>query len=787
MNGDESGHRRDDRATKASGAASEYPTIPTPVSPNDTTTPGVSSYDPVDLSAIHIPGYTIEEEIHRGGQGVVYRARQHSTDRQVAIKVMREGPFAGHADYARFDREVRILAQLQHPNIVAIHDTGVAAGCHYFVMNYIQGHPLDRYLAQHPGSNEQRLALFADICAAVHEAHRLGIVHRDLKPGNVRIDLRGTPYILDFGLARVAEDVDGPAVTQTGQFLGSLPWATPEQADGRLDAIGPHTDVYALGVMLYQILAGAFPYDVQGRLQDVLSRIIHAEPASLRSRARDVSVDVETIVRKCLAKEPDRRYADAGALAADIRRYLAGEPINARRDSAVYVARKRATSFVRHNPLLATVFAIVAATVLTLTAGIPLVYVWTPTNALFARAALNWLPPAPLSTIADVRVIALTDDTDIAAVAAATGVARDCLRDDVRCFRVVHGELMNRLAAAPPAAVAWDVRFGSDSPHDDAFIAGVRTLQAVNCPVIVAAKRWTLSAEGMPDIGPRIAAATRWGCTAAQLQPAQWRVPLALQRGVGDPRPSLAIATLAAARRPAWQPSVRLQADTESLTLLYWRPSRQDPRAKAWSPEDDHVQISAARHERQVRPAFGILPGDLVAHYILPRLPPAAELDRITSDYAAVLTWSDAQVRDAFADRIVIVGDARNGRGRFAAPDGRQLWSTYAHAATIDWLGKLTVQIPRGRTVVFSIVVCAVLGATIGAVWPRSPTARMLSYLIAAIALIAACLIAARLLYVVHNPALLLLALVVSSELNARVRATSRPYALSLRTAQEGE
>ena len=203
-----------------------------------------------------LPGYEVLHEEHRGGQGVVYRATQERTHRDVAIKLIREGPFHGPADRARFEREVRILGRLRHPNIVTIHDSGTVAGCHYFVMDYIEGHPLDTYLSSRSLSVKQILRLFWKICDAVNAAHLHGITHRDLKPSNIRIDKQGEPHILDFGLAKVASEEMGDAsqwrnVTMTGQFVGSVPWASPEQADGPTDRIDLRTDVYSLGVLLF--------------------------------------------------------------------------------------------------------------------------------------------------------------------------------------------------------------------------------------------------------------------------------------------------------------------------------------------------------------------------------------------------------------------------------------------------------------------------------------------------------------------------------------------------------
>lgn len=308
-----------------------------------------------------LPGYEILDEIHRGGQGVVYRALQKATRRQVAIKVMREGPFAGWRDRARFEREVQVLGALNHPSIVTIHESGTAAGCHFFVMDYIAGSPLDVWLSSGPRSVEQILRLFVRICDAVNEAHIKGIIHRDLKPGNIRIDDEGRPHILDFGLAKVAaheeQDEKAAGMTRVGQFVGSLPWTSPEQAQGTLEHVDTRTDVYALGVILYQMLTGTFPYEVVGPMRDVLNRIVTAEPIRPSSIRKEIDRDVEAIVLQCLRKEPQRRYQTAGELGRDIERYLNGEPVAARSDSGLYVLAKTLRRY-RVPVAVATAFAL---------------------------------------------------------------------------------------------------------------------------------------------------------------------------------------------------------------------------------------------------------------------------------------------------------------------------------------------------------------------------------------------------------------------------------------------
>lgn len=315
-----------------------------------------------------VPGLHLIREAHRGGQGVVYEAIQQSTGQKVAVKVLREGLFASPRERARFEREAAALARFDHPGIVPIRDRGRTANHDYLVMRFVDGAPLDQWLAtqgllpgpDREGSGEtrglprlasgrarlERIArVFIDICDAVHAAHQRGVIHRDLKPGNILVDSAGRPHVLDFGLAKLADEADEPQdatriATQTGHFVGSLPWASPEQAAGAHADIDVRTDVYALGVMLFHALTGRFPYDVSGSIRAVLENILTAQPPRPASLVRGLESDLETIVLKSLAKEKSRRYDSVAALGRDLRHFLAREPIEARRDSLWYVLRK---------------------------------------------------------------------------------------------------------------------------------------------------------------------------------------------------------------------------------------------------------------------------------------------------------------------------------------------------------------------------------------------------------------------------------------------------------------
>ena len=287
-----------------------------------------------------IPGYELLEELHRGGQGIVYRALQKSTRRVVAFKrLAAEGP-ASYRAQLRFEREVELACRLRHPGIVTLFDSGVAGGVPYYAMELVDGCTLDRFLERHRPPLRGRLELFGRIAEAVTYAHRRGVIHRDLKPANILVDGRGQPRVLDFGVARaVGPDAPAgggpPAVTLTGEFTGTLAYASPEQVHGEPAGLDTRTDVYSLGVVLYEMVTGHLPYDVTGGMSAAVASVTEAEPAE-----PGVDSDLRTVLLTALEKDPGRRYSSCEALARDVAHYLAHEPIEARRRTAWYELRK---------------------------------------------------------------------------------------------------------------------------------------------------------------------------------------------------------------------------------------------------------------------------------------------------------------------------------------------------------------------------------------------------------------------------------------------------------------
>ena len=303
--------------------------------------------------------YRILRLLGEGGMGAVYEAEQDQPRRTVALKVIKPG-HASPELLRRFEQESQALGRLQHPGIAQIYEAGAADTAFgrqpWFAMELIHGQTLRVWAEAHRPNTRQRLEIIAKICEAVHHAHQRGLIHRDLKPGNILVDDTGQPKILDFGVARVT-DSDAQATLQTdmGQLVGTLAYMSPEQVLGDPLELDTRSDVYALGVILYELLAGGLPYKLDQKLHRALQTIREEDPTPLSSIDRVYRGDVETIVAKALEKDKLRRYASAVELAADIRRYLGDEPIVARPASVSYQLQKFTQ---RHKALAASVAAV---------------------------------------------------------------------------------------------------------------------------------------------------------------------------------------------------------------------------------------------------------------------------------------------------------------------------------------------------------------------------------------------------------------------------------------------
>jgi serine/threonine-protein kinase len=320
--------------------------------------PGLQSAAP---PAGPIPGYQVLEELGRGGMGIVYKARQLSLDRLVALKMILPEAPAGDAEIARFRSEAQTVACLQHPNVVQIYEVGELDGRPFLSLEYVDGGTLAQK-AGRPWPVRQAAQVVEALARGVHAAHRRGVVHRDLKPSNILLTSDGTPKVTDFGIAKRL--AGGLGHTRAGAILGTPCYMAPEQAIGRTDEIGPHTDVWALGAILYELLTGRPPFMAESAI-DILQKVKFEEPVAPGRLRFQLPRSLETICLTCLHKDSARRYASALALADDLQAFLEGRPIAARPPGTL----ERAAAWVQRRPTVAALAAVGGAAAVGLGAG----------------------------------------------------------------------------------------------------------------------------------------------------------------------------------------------------------------------------------------------------------------------------------------------------------------------------------------------------------------------------------------------------------------------------------
>jgi WD40 repeat protein/predicted Ser/Thr protein kinase len=342
-----------DRAAGPGRAPDETVTLPHAPDP-DATVGGTVTAGPLG-TVRYVGDYELLAEIARGGMGVVYRARQVSLNRPVAVKMILAGELASAAEVKRFRAEAEAAAALDHPNILPIYEIGEHEGRPYFSMKLVDGPGFGAVLrSTTPGGDRRAIELLAAVCRAVHFAHQRGVLHRDLKPSNVLIDKDGTPYVTDFGLAKRTDTADD--LTRTGAVLGTPGYIAPEQARGEKN-VSTAADVYSLGAVLYEVLTGRPPFAAGGVLE-TLVQVRDREPDHPRAVNPAADPDLSVVALKCLEKEPGKRYESAATLADELGRWLRGEPITARPAGTA----ERAAKWVRRNPAVAALSAAVLAT-----------------------------------------------------------------------------------------------------------------------------------------------------------------------------------------------------------------------------------------------------------------------------------------------------------------------------------------------------------------------------------------------------------------------------------------
>jgi WD40 repeat protein len=529
------------------------------------TRPGASGSAPQllpDPALPAVPGYELLGELGRGAMGVVYQARHTTLNRVVAVKMILNSA-GGRGDRLRFMAEAEAMAAIRHPNVVQVYECGETGGLPYMVLEYLPGGTLaaDLGTGQRPPDTTRAavradVALLAAVARGVAAAHAINIVHRDLKPGNILFDAADEPKVTDFGLAKVGGSSE---LTQTNAVMGTPSYMSPEQAAGQAKYVGPPTDVWALGVILYEMLTGTLPFSTKGDdVWAVLAKVVGGPPVPPRQRVPTVPRDLELICLTCLAQEPRDRYPTAAELADDLDRYLRGEPLSVRPAGAA----ERALRWARRNPTKAGVYALSAAAAGLLAFGGTAVWLWRDAAAAHreAKAALDREKAAR--------------DTAVAARAQAERAlegekeARKQLTDIQQAARVVdlaHREWqtgnVNRtrqlLDVCSPERRGWEWRYVSRLCHSEVRVITIQTKP---------------NAPGVP----------RFGVAALEFDPTGKRLLVSHSEGYGiwDPNTGKPLATRA---HPGYGGPARFSPDGTRVVVA------TEPDVTIWTPDGDRV------------------------------------------------------------------------------------------------------------------------------------------------------------------------------------------------------
>ncbi|MBL8764755.1 MAG: protein kinase [Phycisphaerae bacterium] len=746
------------------------------------------------LPYAHVPHmlgrYRIVRLIGSGGMGEVYEAEQEEPRRRVAVKMVRGGARGARA-LRRFARESQILSQLSHPAVAQVFDAGSVTDAGgqvvpYFVMELVPGaRSLTRHAREAGLDARRRIELFSDACRGVAHGHARRIIHRDLKPGNILVDREGRVKVIDFGVAR-ALGTDGgargsssdTASTETGQVLGTLAYMSPEQVAGQSRHVDERSDVYSLGVVLYELLCGRMPVDLDGvGIIEAARRIRETEPVPPAEIMPDLNADVSRVVMTALAKEPARRYESAGELADDLDRCLRGETIRARGASGWYRARSGARRALGRYWQFSLVGVVLACTVAAQWIAPPLVFGPTGFNEWFQRVASAAGVDEPFR---NVRVIGLTDPEAIGDLAKEAGLEH-VEPGNLRSWRRLHGALMEKLARAGARVVAWDVVFGlrSDPPteFDADFVRGIEALRAAGCDTVLACPEWSIDERGLPNVSPIISRAARWGAITAFLgKDAPWRVDAVVRRPDRSAMASLSVEAAAAYHQPGSEADFgvdegRMRVDVAFYTRTSAPEGRRAPVGSTRSFPLSHVGV-----EQESGDIFGVERGSLVGSMMV-QIPPDSDLGAATLDYAQALRMDDAALRARIAGKAVVIGYCFEGAGEaHALPDGRVRPACYAHAAALELiLAHSAVRLPSEAQGWLATLLGAGAGALLSAWGMGSRAVRVTLLLGLAAATVLACVGVYRSTLFLCNPGVPLAACVSACAASAWVM-RARPW-----------
>jgi predicted Ser/Thr protein kinase len=637
------------------------------------TSEDVRSVWPTDQLPVLEP-YFCNERLGQGAAGVVFKALRYTEHpRLVALKVLQFS--SGEAEERFRQREIEILKALRCAHVSRYLDSGQRGGTVFLAMELVDGRPLDRFLQESTSTMEERLDVFRRACQVIGAIHAAGVVHRDLKPKHILVDRRGAPWIVDFGLSAVQTE-DWPtrvraAQTELGRILGTVKYMSPQQAWGGLMGIDYRTDLWALGVMLYEIATeGDYPYSLEpvGDLtgHDALLHRIQAE-APRRPHITGVPYGdaLATLVSRCLAYEPERRIESADVLAEDLGRLLSRRPIRTRNLPLSYRLQRIGVGLATHRRTglwLATVSTILL-----------LLLAWAQVWGVRSRASAEdfgaetrrVLAAAARGTDSPVLVAAIGDETVTRMLPRAASLGLKPVTEDIRTWRAAHGLLMGRLASTRPRAVIWDFMFLTPGPDDGAFAAGIGALEEAGVPVVLAIDRF--EPDGTPHISPGLLEAAkssgRVGLPLARDMVARpGSVVLAVRRSE-EVYPALVLAAFSAVVHPDCRTTLSWDGRSKTVRIVYHPRS-----AEARPPGLDPIGLTTIVPD--VPPARGVNAGDILACKAFELQRPQA-WEAHTVDYLDLLLADDEELERRTRGKVLILGDLR--RPRFLAPRDRHV------------------------------------------------------------------------------------------------------------------
>lgn len=748
--------------------------------------------------------FKISKPLGTGGNGRVFAAVHQELGKTVALKFFKAYAAAPHQlDAMR--REAQTLASLRHPGIVSVDDFQVyeppraASGSSpsspqvqvpFIVMEYIPSEmTLGQWARTASPSIPELLRMGAEMCDAVDHAHERGIIHRDLKPGNVLVDVgpdnTPRPRVIDFGLSQLlAGWGSGPTRGEFDRVTGTLQYMSPEQLSGNPGLVDRRSDVYALGVVLYELLCGRLPYTARAHLTGELKHEIReglpVRPSEIKPELKGA---IEDVLLRALDKDPNKRHQRAADLADDLRRILADDPLPWRSEPVVERAARTSRNLSGWAKALVVVGAALAA--LFGAAGIWMAGAWRPMSSGFERLAALFAAPT-VQSIDHVRVIEMRDGLDPEAVAKDIHVA-GVANDDPRSLRRLHGRLMERLATAGASTVVFDLHFPKESTHDEAFAKGVAALHSAGIDAVIGVKvvRADALAPGTPGaaetsepaIAPTIrASGVRWGYVQVNaLAGRPITIPLVTRQGAQGFIPSLTISAIAASRWPRTRVEFEAFEDAPQGSVLRTAPmlfmrcfaDGAGPGAPTRPVASAEFEVSALGPWEDYQ-ALGFSSSDDGAMWTV-QPPPREAFEPATCDYAQVLRMSDDELARWATGKIILIGDCRAASGDlYDFADYTRAPAVYTHATGIEALSRnVALRYPTVDQVVWTALLGAILGGALGFVlWGRPRT-----QVLVAVAAALGATVAAVLLYatagIVANPFVVVTALLIAMALTA--------------------